>query len=104
MKRNVRSLVCPIIGILIGISFILVGISLNGIAQDATFYPAGYGGDVSHLGSKEYGADYYSDSYQAMAFGANAAKNVFDLLSIALPAFFCARWSPYGMRFRPYHS
>lgn len=88
MKRNVRSLVCPIIGILIGISFILVGISLNGIAQDATFYPAGYGGDVSHLGSKEYGADYYSDSYQAMAFGANAAKNVFDLLSIALPAFY----------------
>ena len=88
MKRNVRSLVCPIIGILIGIGFILVGISLNGIAQDATFYPAGYGGDVSHLGSKEYGADYYSDSYQAMAFGANAAKNVFDLLSIALPAFF----------------
>ena len=88
MKRNVRSLVCPIIGILIGIGFILVGISLNGIAQDATFYPAGYGGDVSHLGSKEYGADYYSDSYQAMAFGANAAKNVFDLLSSALPAFF----------------
>lgn len=88
MKRNVCSLVCPIIGILIGIGFILVGISLNGIAQDATFYPAGYGGDVSHLGSKEYGADYYSDSYQAMAFGANAAKNVFDLLSIALPAFF----------------
>ena len=37
MKRNVRSLVCPIIGILIGIGFILVGISLNGIAQDATF-------------------------------------------------------------------
>ena len=90
MKRNVRSLVCPIIGILIGIGFILVGISLNGIAQDATFYPAGYGGDVSHLGSKEYGADYYSDSYQAMAFGANAAKNVFDLLSIALPAFLCS--------------
>ncbi len=90
MKRNVCSLVCPIIGILIGISFILVGISLNGIAQDATFYPAGYGGDVSHLGSKEYGADYYSDSYQAMAFGANAAKNVFDLLSIALPAFLCS--------------
>ena len=88
MKRNVCSFVCPIIGILIGIGFILVGISLNGIAQDATFYPAGYGGDVSHLGSKEYGADYYSDSYQAMAFGANAAKNVFDLLSIALPAFF----------------
>ena len=88
MKRNVCSLVCPIIGILIGIGFILVGISLNGIAQDATFYPAGYGGDVSHLGSKEYGADYYSDSYQAMAFGANTAKNVFDLLSIALPAFF----------------
>ena len=81
-------IILPIIGILIGIGFILVGISLNGIAQDATFYPAGYGGDVSHLGSKEYGADYYSDSYQAMAFGANAAKNVFDLLSIALPAFF----------------
>ena len=29
MKRNVCSLVCPIIGILIGIGFILVGISLK---------------------------------------------------------------------------
>lgn len=88
MKQRIRRLACPVIGILIGVGFILVGVSLYGIVQDATFYSAGYGSDTVHLGSKEYGADYYSDSYEAMAFGANAVKNVFDLLSVAIPAFF----------------
>lgn len=88
MNRSMQINICPIIGMAIGAAFVAAGLYVFSIAQDATFYSNSYGGDVIHLGSKEYGADFYTDSYEATAFSGNALKNVFDLLSFSVPAFF----------------
>lgn len=88
MNRHMQTIIFPIIGVVVGIAFIAVGLFVSSMAQDATFYSTSYGGDTTHLGHKEYGADFYSDSYEATAFCGNALKNIFDLLSFSIPAFF----------------
>lgn len=88
MNRRMKLSICPVIGMVIGAAFVAAGLCVFSMAQDATFYSNSYGGDVTHLGSKEYGADFYSDSYEATAFSGNALKNIFDLLSFSIPAFF----------------
>lgn len=88
MNRRMKLSICPVIGMMIGAAFVAAGLCVFSMAQDATFYSTSYGGDVTHLGSKEYGADFYTDSYEATAFSGNALKNVFDLLSFSITAFF----------------
>lgn len=88
--RRVLLLVLPILGIALGIAFIITGIQVGNIAAEAEFYPAGdYGtGNLTHLGQVVFGGDAYTEIYTATAFTGNVLKTIFDILALAIPAAF----------------
>lgn len=85
--ERVMQVVFPVIGIILGIAFIVAGTQVSGLAQDIKFYPGPYGyGNTTHLGEIEFGADFYTEVYKATAFSGNALKGIVDLLGFAIPA------------------
>lgn len=90
--RRVLLLVLPILGIALGIAFIITGIQVGNIAAEAKFYPVygAYGtrGYLTHLGRTVFGADAYTEIYTATAFTGNVLKTIFDILALAIPAAF----------------
>lgn len=84
--ERVMQVVFPVIGIILGIAFIVAGTQVSGLAQDIEFYPGSYGyGNTTHLGEIEFGADFYTEVYKATAFSGNALKGIIDLLGFAIP-------------------
>lgn len=74
---------------IVGCASISTGIKIKGIIDKISLYPGPNGyGKLTHLGSVEFGADFYTDIYEATAFSRNALKAILDILSIAIPALF----------------
>lgn len=88
--RRVLLVVLPILGIALGIAFIITGIKVGNIAAGAEFYPANdYGtGNLTHLGEHSFGGDAYTEIYTATAFTGNVLITIFDILALAIPAAF----------------
>ena len=88
--RRVLLVLLAILGIVLGIAFIVTGVQIGNIAAEAEFYPAGaFGvGNLTHLGEAEFGADFYTEIYTATAFTGNVLKSIFDILALAVPTAF----------------
>lgn len=83
------SLICSVASVIVGCASISTGIKIKGIIDKISLYPGPNGyGKLTHLGSVEFGADFYTDIYEATAFSGNALKAILDILSIAIPALF----------------
>ncbi len=83
------NLACSVAGAIAGCASISSGIKIKGIIDKISLYPGPRGyGKLTHLGSAEFGADFYTDIYEATAFGGNALKAILDILSVAIPALF----------------
>ena len=83
------SLICSVASVIVGCASISTGIKIKGITDKISLYPGPNGyGKLTHLGSVEFGADFYTDIYEATAFSGNALKAILDILSIAIPALF----------------
>lgn len=83
------SLICSVANAIVGCASISTGIKIKGIIDKISLYPGPNGyGKLTHLGSVEFGADFYTDIYEATAFSGNALKAILDILSIAIPALF----------------
>ena len=83
------SLICSVASVIVGCASISTGINIKGIIDKISLYPGPNGyGKLTHLGSVEFGADFYTDIYEATAFSGNALKAILDILSIAIPALF----------------
>lgn len=83
------SLICSVANVIVGCASISTGIKIKGIIDKISLYPGPNGyGKLTHLGSVEFGADFYTDIYEATAFSGNALKAILDILSIAIPALF----------------
>lgn len=83
------NLICSAAGAIVGCASISTGTKIKGIIDKISLYPGPHGyGEMTHLGSAEFGADFYTDIYEATAFSGNALKAILDILSIAIPALF----------------
>ncbi len=81
MNRNVMNKIankniCYNIGIAIGIITIIVGIVFILNFKDETFYSY-----FSFMDKAEFGTDFYTYSYRASAFTANAMAAMYEMLS-----------------------
>ena len=84
-RNIVKAVVCAL-GIAAGAMLIFKGMEVDSFAKDFVLYPGEFGGSVTRIGACEFGADYYTESYRAMAFGANAASGTFQMLRKTITA------------------
>ena len=83
------NLICSAAGAIVGCASISTGTKIKGIIDKISLYPGPHGyGETTHLGSVEFGADFYTEIYGATAFSGNALKAILDILSITIPALF----------------
>lgn len=78
-KNIVKAVLCAL-GITMGVMLIFKGVEIDSLVGDLKFYPSEYGGSLTRLPAMEFGADYYTESYKAMAFGANVESGTFQML------------------------
>lgn len=79
IKKDIWS----IVGIILGFVAIIAGIIFLFGFKDETFL-----GIYSHLGTSEFGGDFYTYSYRATAFAANAVAGVYEMLSTCFGVLF----------------
>lgn len=87
-KKNNR---LPVIAIIVGIISILLGLYFILFASvNDGFYGnknSSYGA-ISKLGTSKFGADFYTEIYEATAFTGNAISAIYHILCYGMGAFF----------------
>lgn len=85
MKRKTVN----VLGVLLCMALAFIGVLFYWTHKDAAFYTSKYGSPVTEeLDRVEFGADFYTYSYEASAYAANGIRNIYRALVEAISAAF----------------
>lgn len=85
MKRKTAN----VLGVLLCWALAFIGVLFYWTHKDAAFYTGKYGSPVTEeLDRVEFGADFYTYSYEASAYAANGIRNIYRALVEAISAVF----------------